>query len=105
MYLPSNIIQTSALYYSDTWVEAAYNLCEKINRMVGYSCQVHALGRREDRYVDEIENQVQGKVSRVRHGLVHGQRQAGGHPSKGITEDQLWEIGVALELPNILNQS
>lgn len=91
-----------ALYYFDTWIEATHNLCDKINRVVEYSCKAHSLGRRKEKYVDGV-NQVKEKIGKIRHGLVHGERQAGGVPSKGITEDQLWEMGVALGLPNILD--
>lgn len=91
-----------ALYYSDTWIEATHNLCDKINRVVEYSCKVHDLGRRKGKYVDGV-NRIKEKIGTVRHGLVHGERQAGGVPSKGITQDQLWETGVALGLPNILD--
>ena len=90
-----------ALYYSDTWVEAVYSLCDKINRVVEYSTKVHSLGRRKDKYTEGVI-QVRDKVGEIRQGLVHGLREGGGHPSEGITEDQLWEPGVALGMPNLL---
>ena len=84
------------MYYQNTHAQDLFGLCEKAARLIEYTCGLNGLGRREDKYrnqVDAIGNRV-GKAAR--HRLVHGAPGGGGRPSEGLTEDNLWEAFVGL---------
>ena len=83
--------RVNAMYYQDTHSQDLFGLCEKVNRLIEYTCGLNDLGRRENKYrnkVNEIRDHV-GEASR--HGLVHGAPGGGGRPSEGLTEDGSWE--------------
>lgn len=93
-----------AIYYFNTWVQDIWSLCEKICRLISVSCSLYSLGKRKEKYRQEVKVKVQDKAGQMRHALVHGADEQGkgfGINARAITEDRLWELGVALGPDNI----
>jgi hypothetical protein len=62
-----------ALYYWDTWVQDSYSLCEKVERLIQRSCNVHRMAQSSERYfLKQVEVDVKHKICTVRQALVHG---------------------------------
>ena len=95
------------IYYWDIWVEAAYSLCEKVERVIERSCNVHRMAQHRRRYfVDQVEEHVKHKISSFRQALVHGaddpKRGGRGITAQANTEDGLWE-GLVMSNPQDLS--
>jgi hypothetical protein len=93
-------------YYVDRWLETAYNLCEKVKVLITHSGRMYGLGKKLiDNYCKQIDSsELPGKISLLRHPLVHGE---GGKESvvrRAVSEDkkQRWEFYVAAG-PQILD--
>lgn len=100
--------RVDAMYYQYTYSQDLFGLCEKVNRLIEYTCGLNDLGRREDKYRNQV-GAIRDRVGEAsRHGLVHGATGGGGRPSEGITEKSLWEtlVGFGDEvLPSLLDPS
>jgi len=97
-----------AIYYQDTHAQDLFGLCEKVTRLIEYSCGLNGLGRREDKYRDQVDSIGEHVGKAARHGLVHGAPGGGGRPSEGLTDDDLWEVFVGLGddlLPYLLDST
>ena len=94
------------LYYQDTLSQDLFGLCEKVNRLIEYTCGLNDLGKREDKYRNQVNAIGEHIGEASRHGLVHGATGGGGRPSEAITEKSLWEglvsFGVEV-LPSLLD--
>lgn len=87
-----------AHWYADAWKQYAFNLIEKVKVLVSFTCNVHDLGRLKRTYRSRLDSDlVQGRISELRHPLVHGAGGKGTVVHRAITEDLLhpWESSVA----------
>jgi hypothetical protein len=90
-----------AHWYLDMWYQSAFNLLEHIKVMITLTCNIHGLGELDKKYHSQIDDKwVQGKISKLRHPLVHGAGDPGTVVNRAITEDERhnWEYYAALGL-------
>ena len=77
----------------------------KTKRLISSSCRLYSLGKRKDKYRNEVEKNVQTNAGKLRQALVHGadepKRGGLGINAKAITNERLWEGSVAVG-PEIL---
>ena len=90
-----------ATYHAVSWVHHRYAFKEKLERVVVLTCRVglqEGRGRKiELQYLNRIRELMGKRREFGRTALTHGVG-GGGPIQKGITEDELWEKGVALNL-------
>ena len=95
-----NLNRRTSHYYVDRWYEIAYNLCEKVKRLITHSCRVYRLDQKvADKYCKQIDSrEVRGNISLRRHPLVHGEGGEGSVVRRAISEDKKhsWEFYVAV---------
>ena len=101
--LEANLDRRNARYYFEAWIQIAYNLCEKILKLITNSCTLASLNNRtKKKYRRLVETEVKYKVGQFRQAIVHGVDDTSkgglGISAKSITNDQLWEGGVFLGL-------
>jgi hypothetical protein len=60
-----NLNRRTSHYYVDRWYEIAYNLCEKVKRLITHSCRVYRLDQKvADKYCKQIDSrEVRGNIS------------------------------------------
>ena len=88
-----------AHWYLDMSYQNAFNLLEHIKVMITLTSKLHGLGELDKKYHSQIDDKsVQGKISELRHPLVHGVGDPGTVVSRAITEDEQhsWEYYAAI---------
>ena len=91
-----------ATYHAFNWVLYDFALIEKVRRLISVSAKIYLRDREpverteiKNRYLKRLKALAK-RFERTRHGLTHGI--SGDNIVAGITEDRLWEKGVALGL-------
>ena len=89
----------AAHWYLDMWYQNAFNLLEHAKVMITLTCKVNSLGDLDKKYHAQIDDKAgQGRISELRHPLVHGAGEPGTVVNRAITEDERhsWEYYAAI---------
>ena len=97
---------TTVHWYTETFIEKAYNLVERTKTLVSIVCGAYGLGGLKEKYIAELDStDVQGRISELRHPRVHGAGGVGTTVQRAIADDPNleWETAVSIG-PEFIDQ-
>lgn len=86
-------------WFTQTFVEKAYNLLDRTKTLVADVCSAYGLGGLKDRYIERLgSTEVQGKIGDRRQPMVHGRGGEGTLVERTIADepDIDWETAVVV---------